>query len=631
MNLAVTANPETPANNTLQRPNGISSDWRISVLLLVGLWLAIYMVGLSRPPLLDDADTVHAEAAREMLQRHDWVTLYVNGVRYLEKAPLMYWSVAASYKLFGISEWSTRFPLMLGVLAMILATYGLGRWAFGSEGGFDAGLVLATALGPYLFTRFLIPDVLVGLWLTLTFWFFLVSLEQPKPSRAVCWGLAVVCALNVLTKGLIGLVFPAGAIGLYLLLTGNLRRLLKMRLASSAIVFLAVGAPWHVLAALRNPPQGQVRGFLWFYFVNEHFLRFLNKRTPRDYDTVPLVLFWVLLILWLLPWTMFLPQSLQEVPWRWRQLREQMSRRQKAFLLFVLWSLVIVGFFSFSTRQEYYTIPAIPAMALLVGGWLARERAAAAGSGERRAGRISSAVLLAVGLAIAAAGFALLVFSKAPPPGTDLSDLLRKNPQDYALSFGHFLDLTPQAMGAFRLPLFAFSSAFLVGTLTNWLLRRAGRVGGANAVLAAMMVVVLACVHSAFGIFSPILSSKDLAMAIQQQYRPGDQIVVTGLYENASSLNFYTGYRLHSLHVPGGNMWYGAQFPDAPRVFETPESFKTMWNGPKRVFLWTDQDDPAALKGLTSYVIARRGGKTIYSNRLGLATETRRPGIASTA
>lgn len=148
------------------------ADWRFALLVLVGLWLAIYAVGLSSAPLLDDADTVHAEAAREMLQRHDWVTLYVNGVRYLEKAPLMYWSVAVSYKLFGISEWSTRFPLMLGVLAMILATYGLGRWAFGAEGGFNSGLVLATALGPFLFTRFLIPDVLVGLWLTLTFWFF---------------------------------------------------------------------------------------------------------------------------------------------------------------------------------------------------------------------------------------------------------------------------------------------------------------------------------------------------------------------------------------------------------------------------------------------------------------------------
>ena len=610
----------TMVRPTTPRPNRLLSDWRISLLVLMGLWAVIYMVGLSRPALLDDADTVHAEAAKEMLQRHDWVTLYANGIRYLEKAPLMYWGVATSYKLFGVSEWSTRLPLMLGVLAMILSTYGLGRWALGSEGGIDSGLVLVTALGPYLFTRFLIPDVAVGLWLTLTFWLFLVSLEQtkaeqPKPARWTCWGLAAVCALNVLTKGLIGLVFPAGAIGLYLLLTGNLRHLLKLRLASSSLVFFAIAAPWHILAALRNPAQGQVRGFLWFYFVNEHILRFLNRRVPRDYDTVPLLLFWALLVLWLLPWTVFLPQSLREVPRRWREFRAQMTRRQRAYLLFFLWNMVIVGFFSLSTRQEYYTIPAIPGLALLVGGWLQRERASAAESRERRNGRISSAVLLAFGVSIAVVGFSLLFFSKAPAPGTDLSDLLRKNPRDYALSFGHFLDLTPQAMGAFRVPLFGFSLAFLLGTLANWILRRRGRAGAGNVALVAMMVVVLACVRIAFGIFSPILSSKDLAMAIREQYKPGDQIVVIGLYENASTLNFYTGIPLHSLREPGGNMWYGTQFPGAPRVFETQASFVEMWNGEHRVFLWAEEDDPPALRGLMRYVVARRGGKTIFSNQ----------------
>ena len=591
------------------------SEWTICALVLCGLWAVIYMAGLSHPALLDDADTVHAEAAKEMLQRHDWVTLYVNGVRYLEKAPLMYWGVALSYKLFGISEWSTRFPLMLGVLAMILATYGLGRWALGSEGGLNAGMVLATALGPFLFTRFLIPDVAVGLWLTLTFWLFLVSLEQPEPARWTCWGLAAMCALNVLTKGLIGLVFPIGVIGLYLLLTGNLRHLLKLRLVSSALMFLAIAAPWHILAGLRNPAQGNVRGFFWFYFVNEHVLRFLNKRMPRDYDKVPLLLFWALMVLWLLPWTVFLPQSLREVPRRWRDFRSQMTRRQRAYLVFFLWTFVIVGFFSFSTRQEYYTIPAIPAMALLVGGWLQREQSSPVNSRERRSGIISSSVLFFVGAAMAAAGFILLYFSKAPPPGTDLADLLRKNPQDYALSFGHFLDLTPQAMGVFRMPLFACSLAFLVGTFANWLLRRRRLPAAGNISLIAMMVVVFACVRVAFGIFSPILSSKDLALAIREQYRPGDQIVVIGLYENASTLNFYTGIPLRSLRAPAGNMWYGTQFPGAPRVFETQASFVQMWNGPHRVFLWAEEDDPPALQGLARYVVARSGGKIIFSNR----------------
>src|SRR5260221_13108529 len=180
--------------------------------LILLLWAVIYFAGIFTPPLLDDVDTVHAEAAREMVLRHDWVTLYTDGIRDLEKAPLMNWAVAASYEVFGIHDWSTRFPVMLGVLALLLATYAVGTRAYGERGGLYSAVVLATCLGPYIFTRFQIPDIVVGLWLTLTASFFLCSLEQEKPSRWVCWGFAATCALNVLTKSFIRLVFPLGAI-----------------------------------------------------------------------------------------------------------------------------------------------------------------------------------------------------------------------------------------------------------------------------------------------------------------------------------------------------------------------------------------------------------------------------------
>ncbi len=614
-----TAIPPATISPATIRPNRLLSDWRISVLVLIGLWAVIYMAGLSRPPLLDDADTVHAEAAREMLLRHDWVTLYTNGIRYLEKAPLMYWGVATGYGIFGISEWSTRLPLMLGVLGLLLATYKLGRYVFGESGGLYAGAVLATSVGPYIFTRILIPDILIGLWLTIGYYFFLRSLEEERPSRLTCWGFAATCALNVLTKGLIGLVFPAGAIGLYLLLTGNLRHLLKLRILSSAAVFLAIAAPWHVLAAVRNPSQGAARGFLWFYFINEHLMRFLNKRVPPGYDTVPLLIFWGLLLAWLLPWSAFLPQALRDVPMRWRELRSKpgtkLDRRQRASLLFFLWALVIVGFFSFSTRQEYYTIPALPGMALLVGGWLARESGPAAGEPDRRAGRISSTVLFVFGVVGFAAGMYLLSVSHRPAPGADLADLLKKNPQDYDFSMGHVLDLTPRALGAFRGPLLGASLGLFLGTGFSWILRRRGRPFAGNVALAAMMVVLLACVHSSFSTFSPILSSYNLAAAIRKQFRPGDVIVIDGEYHQASTLNFYTGVQVHVLHEPSGNLWYGAKFPDAPHIFETPESLAALWRGPAEVFLWTDQEDPEELRGLTSFLLARSGGKSIYSNR----------------
>ena len=160
------------------------------------------------------------------------------------------------------------------------------------------------------------------------------------------------------------------------------------------------------------------------------------------------------------------------------------------------------------------------------------------------------------------------------------------------------LDLTPQALGAFRGPLLGASLGLFLGTGLNWILRRRGRPFAGNVALVAMMVVLLACVHSSFITFSPILSSYDLAEAIRKQFRPGDVIVIDGEYSDASTLNFYTGIQVHVLHEPSGNLWYGAKFPDAPHIFETPESLAALWNGPAEVFLWTDQEEPKELRGL---------------------------------
>ena len=391
------------------------SKWHI--IIIVAIWLALYLPGLFTPALLDDADSVHAEAAREMLVRHDWSTLYVNGFRYLEKAPLMYWGIATSYKLFGISEWTARLPLSLGFLGLLFSAYVFGRRHINSTAGLYSAIVLALSFGPYIFTRILIPDILVGWFLLIGFDFFLRGLQEEKPSLTSCWGLAIASALNVLTKGLIGVVFPAGIIFAYLLLTGNLRHLLKMRLISSLLVFLAIAAPWHIIAGIRNPAAGQSKGFFWFYFVNEHFLRYLNERFPRDYDTVPLTLFWATVLLWLVPWCAFMFKAIGQIPLRprswftgvsgatgifgklrrfWTNLSDfgrSLDRRERALLLCAMWALVILVFFSFSSRQEYYTIPAVPGLAVIIGSWLALEHAAPPDSSIRRAGRRIASVV----------------------------------------------------------------------------------------------------------------------------------------------------------------------------------------------------------------------------------------------
>ena len=582
----------------------------LALVLLIAAWAIVYLPGLFHPPLLDDADSVHAEAAKEILLRGDWVTLHANGVRYLEKAPLMYWAIAASFKIFDVHDWSARLPLALGALALVLVTWSLGRRVYGDSGGLFAALALVTSFGPYIFTRFLIPDLLVGLWLLLTFDFFLRALDEERPSRISCWGIAVASALNVLTKGLIGLVFPAVVIVGYLLLTRDLRRLLRMPLASSTIVFLLVAAPWHVLAGLRNPGQGSVRGFFWFYFVNEHFLRYLNKRVPRDYDTVPLLLFWGLMLVWLLPWSAFLPQAVIQIPHRMRDYAAQLDRRQRANLVFGLWALVILVFFSFSTRQEYYVLPAVPALALLIGGWLGEEA-----ESPRRAGRISALVLMCVGIAAGAASIFFAAVSKTAPPGYDIADLLTKNPEEYALSFGHIFDMTPQALGAFRVPMLGVGLSLMTGGTLAWLLRRRARPMAANLALAAAAVAMLGFVHQGFVIFSPTLTSRNLARAVEHEWRDGDLIVIDGDYEDGSTLNYYTGHPVRVLNHREANLWYGSYWPDAPRVFETNDSFLQLWSGPQRVFLWEQQREPEILRGQRVHEVARDGGKYILSNQ----------------
>ena len=579
------------AAEPLQSSNSAASRHKLFILGIVLVWAIVYLSCIFRPALLDDADTVHADAAREMLTRHDWVTLHINfGFRYLEKAPLMYWAVAASFKVFGVHDWSARLPIVLGVLALLLVVYRLGRRIYGEEAGFYSALVLATGFGPFIFSRILIPDLAVGLWLALGFDFFLTSLEQEKPSRWMCWGLAATMALNVLTKGLIGLVFPIGTILIFLALTGNLRRLLKMHLFSSFLVFLVIAAPWHLLAGFRNPAQGEVKGFFWFYFVNEHFLRFLKKRYPYDYDTVPLWLFWGLNLIWLMPWTAFIFQSLAQVPHRLREWRAGLTRQQQGTLLFALWALVVVLFFSFSSRQEYYVIPGIPGLALLIGGWLARESASAPDSRERRSGRIASLVMLLLGMAGGIVAMGLAWTAQAPPPNYDIAELLKKNPDAYRLSFGHFLDLTPKALGAFHLPLLLTGVALFTGVILNWLLRRSGRAFAANLALTVMMIVFLQQAHAGLVTFSPVLSSKVLADKIESLWKPGDLIEINGDYEAASTIPYYDQKQVRLLNGRDSNIWYGSLFPDAPDIFDNNESFEKLWRGPQRIFFWTEEE-----------------------------------------
>ncbi|NYF78538.1 ArnT family glycosyltransferase [Granulicella arctica] len=600
-------------------------------LILIGLWIIFYAgFTLFTPPLLDDADSVHAEVAREMILRHDWVTLYANGIRYLEKAPVLYWSMAASFKLFGVSTAAARLPLALSVLALLLTLEAFARRAFQStRAGLYAGLVLLSSFGIFIFTRILIPDLAVCLWLTLAMLCFWKTEQQEQPSRWLCYGFAACCALNVLTKGLIGIVFPVVIVLAYLLLTRNVPRGTFLRLRqlhplSSLAVFFAIAAPWHILIGLANPTQGHpggvafvhghwsvplptdgnVHGWFWFYFVNEQVLRYLNLRVPRDYDTVPLLLFWGLLLIWLMPWSAFIFNDIAAI------------RRDRTRLLLGLWAAIPMLFFSFSTRQEYYVLPAIPALVLLLAAWL-DEDAKEPGI----AGRRIAVVLFAFGTIASAMALFFAYSGTKPSANMDLASMLQQNPGDYALSFGHFLDLNREAMGAFRVPLLLTAIALFGSSLAHLLLRRRGKAHAANLALAAGAFGFLLAAHLGLQTFSPVLTSRQLAAAIAPQLKAQDLIVIHGEYEAASTLGFYL--RRNDLHILEGrssNLWYGSFFPDAPKIFETKESLAARWPGPQRIFLWQDlSNDPGPLPVLPGpvYLIFKSGGKEILSNRMG--------------
>jgi len=581
----------------------IAADFtrRKITLTIVGLWLLLYAsFTLFCPPLLDDADSVHAEVAREMVARQDWVTLYANGIRYLEKAPLLYWSMAASFTLFGPHDWAARLPLAIYALALFFTVYATGRRMFASEiAGFYAALILLTSFGMFIYTRILIPDVIVCLWISLSMLMFWISLEQP--SRATAWGFAAACALNVLTKGLIGIVFPLAIVLLFLLLRRNLGHLRRLHPLSSLLVFLVIALPWHIAAGIANPSQGQVRGFFWFYFINEQVLRYLNRRVPRDYDTVPLLLFWGLLLVWLAPWIAFVFRALGSV-------------RNQAWTLLIVWAACVMVFFSFSTRQEYYALPALPPIALMIGGWLAREEKCSVRDPQRVAGRRIAFVLFLLGaIGSVLAGF-FAIRAHPPGPGVDISTLLTQNPGEYALSLGHLLDLSTRTMGAFRLPLLLTAIALAGGTLVNLIARSINMIRIGNYALSAMMVVFLLAAHMALVTFSPVLSSKTLADAIRPRIKAGDVVEINGEYEAGSTLGFYLHRQVRILNGRSSDLWYGSFFNDAPRLFDDDASFGQIWSGPQRIFLWTEQDNVPALPG-PAYAIAHSGGKEVLSNQ----------------
>jgi len=309
---------------------------------------------LGRFPLMEPDEGRYAEIPREMLERGDFVTPLLNYVKYFEKPPLHYWLNALSLSVFGENEFAARFPGALCGLLTVLFTYHMGRKLFGRREGMLAALVLGSATGFLVQSRINFIDMTLTFCMTAALGCFLLASRPDEKRKGLYYHLFYIfAALAVLAKGLIGLVLPGAVIFLYLLVCRRWRLLGEIRLLTGIPLFLAVAAPWFVLVSLRNPE------FARFFFIHEHFERFLTKVHGR-YQ--PFWFFIPILLLTMLPWSFFVPQALAKA---WR---ERKAAGGESLIYLILWAGFIFLFFSKSNSKLIpYILPVFPALALLVG------------------------------------------------------------------------------------------------------------------------------------------------------------------------------------------------------------------------------------------------------------------------
>jgi len=584
---------------------------RFSILTLLVMSLGIYVATAAQPALLDDADASHALVSREMLQRGDWVVMYQDGIRYLEKAPLHYWMVAVSYKLFGQGAFQTRLPLVLSVAGLVLMVYFFARRFFGETAAFYSGLIICTSVGPWLFTRVMVPEAIFALQLTTLFYLFLRGWQGSLDTRVAYWGASLVMALAALTLGLIGVLFPLGVVFFFILFTRGWGRWRELRIFSSALIFLVVAVPWHWIAERRSP------GFLWSYFINEHFKRALGTRYPPDYEAVPLLLWWALHLVWFFPWSFFIGYALREFP-RPKTWGPKMEHVQEARLLLFIWAGLILFFFSLTSgsRMEYYSFGAWPAIAVVLGIGLNDAEEVR----DRWLPRLQAGLAVIGVLASVCLGYLVLTSLDVSSKG-GISHLIQYHPLDtYRLSMAHIFDLTPQTFAALRGPAVFAILIFIVGFGRAWLLRRRSENFAATLTLAFAMALFFFAANWAFKRFEPRMSSRALADAILPYLRPQDQIVQYGDFNSGSSIPFYTHRHVWIYNGRfGTNLEIGSNYPDAPPTFLDDKQFPAFWKGPERVFIFVPEefrkDALSRLPPDSSYLLAESAGKYIFVNQ----------------
>lgn len=644
-----------------------------------GLFFCLWRLGSTA--LFDLDEGGYAEIAREMLILDDWVIPRLNFVRLLDKPPLLYWLTAVSFKIFGVSEFSARLPVALSsVGVMVLCALVAGR-CFGSLEGLLSGVIFGTCAGVVVFEtgRQLQPDMVFTLFLTAALSAMLFGVCDAQRRQRYFWVAHGAMALAVMTKGLIGLVFPALALLAFAALArepGLLRQILDWR---GVVVFLAIALPWHLAAEWRSP------GFLRFYLLDVHFLRFFNEGSiAASMTSLSLGGLWAGTALIFFPWIFCVPMLLWEggVRLRTALLTRLETGEGRIEVWLWLWVAVVLGFFSLcSFRLFYYGLPALPALAVLSGrSWAAVIRGDALGENglelttvvegsnaggtlsageapgappgvETRLGvsRISGPApgvapegeardpggatmhgrtwLLVAVLPLVLVASAILAAALMPELWQDtlareLYGMVDPNLMGYdsgVVTASKVVSL-PSWDDLAGLALWCGAVLTAVGVLAlaaAWL-----RKGSWVFVLMALSMVVLRYfAQVGTEVFAPYVSTRSLGEAVAASFQPGDRIVMDGLYEDVASVTFYSGQKISLVHGVKKDLAFGAQYPDAAGTFLEEEEFFELWDSGIRVFLLTDypsNDRPGRdvfYSRLRRYYVAHSGSMKLFTNR----------------
>lgn len=556
-------------------PTAIPTPWRRDLFLLLAVFGLVFFFQLGDSFLVNPDEGRYAEIPREMLATGDWVLPRLDGVYYFEKPPLVYWCIASLMKVFGPDEFAIRTTPALFALGGVLLTYAAARRLHDRATGLASATVLGTCILYFGLGRILILDMAVSVLMSATLFCFILGVrEAPGPRRRwFFYGLYASAALATLAKGLIGFLVTGAVMFLWLLLFNQWRRLRPLHLTSGIALFLAIAAPWHILAAQRNDVWAN------FYFIHEHWTRFTTTEHGR-YE--PWWYFIPVLLGGLFPWTGFLWPALRDA------LKGGWARRKEnadAWFL-VVWAAFIFLFFSKSQSKLIpYILPVFPALAVLIGAWLARHV------------RDNNSAALRPWLWIYTPFAALLGVAMAYvvlQPG-----VIRNAAQMAALRPNGIVSAVALLAGAFLAP---------------WLARRRTALATLLAVALPALTLELSLAHAQDEISRP--GTRDLALKFKDLVRPGDRVY--HYHEFFHDFTFYSGHTVGTVdYISELEVRIDRAAQASGRFIDSAE-FRRQWAGPGRVWAVARKEDVTALFGDATFryhLIAESRWHYLFSNQ----------------